>query len=223
MTGRLKMKPNKKLMLALVIGALFIVGMACTRGSISPGAPASGTAEPAKKELSSFSQITGTKILVAGVYQGENNSGLDFSLSSGREYSYNVYNYVFFDMDSEQFHALLPANDYAILNKIGLPASENGTGPMKWWLYYVVKADTNQDKQLSSQDKFTVSISDVSGNGYVELIPDVDEALGQFMKSDTLLLFFYRQNDKKYYAKIDLQSQKIVTTTEYPSFGPDVK
>lgn len=217
------MKPNKKLILALVIGALFVVGMACTRSSVSPGAPVSGTAEPAKKEVSQFSQITGTQILVAGVYQGENRSGLDFSLSSGREYAYNVYNYIFFDMESEQFHALLPTNEDVILNKIGLPVSDSAGTPLKWWLYYVVKADTNQDKQLSNQDKFTVSMSDVGGNNYVELIPDVDEALGQFMKSDTVLLFFYRQNDKKYYAKIDLQSRSVIATTEYPSFGSDVK
>jgi hypothetical protein len=217
------MKAHKKLILVLVIGVLFIISMACTSGSISPSAPASGTAEPANKVLSEFSLITGTKILVAGVYQGENRSGLDFSLSSGREYSYNVYNYVFFDMDSEQFHALLPTNEYAILNKIGLPVSNDGTGSIKWWLYYVVKADTNQDKQLSNGDKFTVSISDIGGNNYVELVPDVDESLGQFMKSDTVLFFFYRQNDKKYYAKIDLQNRSVIATTEYPSFGSDVK
>ena len=132
-------------------------------------------------------------------------------------------NYVFFDMDSEQFHALLPNNEYAILNKIGLPVSGNVETPLSMWLYYVVKADTNQDKQLSGQDKFTVSMSDIRGNNYVELIPDVDEALGQFMKSDTVLLFFYRQGNKKYYAKIDLQSGSVVATTEYPSFGVDVK
>lgn len=217
------MKPHKKLIFALVIGVLFLVGMACTSGSISPAAPVSGTAEPAKKELSQFSQIAGTQILVAGVYQGENRSGLDFSLSSGREYAYNVYNYIFFDLGTEQFHALLPTNEYAILNKIGLPVSNDGTGSIKWWLYYVVKADTNQDKQLSNQDKFTVCMSDIGGNNYVELIPDVDEALGQFMKSDSVLLLFYRQGDKKYYAKIDLQSRSVVATTEYPSFGPDVK
>ena len=137
--------------------------------------------------------------------------------------SYAVNNYVFFDMDSEQFHALLPANDYAIINKIGLPLFDDGKHPINGWLYFVVKADTNQDKLLSANDKFTLSISDVGGNGYVELIPDMDVSLGQFMKSDTLLLFFYRQNDKKYYAKIDLQSRSVLATTEYPSFGSDVK
>jgi hypothetical protein len=217
------MKPNKKLILALVIGVLFFVGMACTRGSGSSDVPASGTAEPAKKVLSQFSQITGTQILVAGVYQGENRSGLDFSLSSGRDYSYNVYNYVFFDMGTEQFTTLLPANEYAILNKIGLPFSENSTGSIKWWLYYVVKSDTNGDKQFSGQDKFTLAMSDLGGQNYTELIPAVDEALGQFMKSETVLLFFYRLGEKKYYAKIDLPSRSVVATTEYPSFGSDVK
>jgi hypothetical protein len=219
------MKPVRKLMLVLAVSALLLVGLACTRSSDTPGIPASGTAEPVKKDLTGFSQIAGTNILVAGIYQGESSGGWDFSLRSGSGYSYAVNNYVFFDMDSEQFHALLPANDYAIINKIGLPlcCDNSEKNPVKSWLYYVVKADTNQDKLLSANDKFTLSISDVGGNGYVELIPDVDESLGQFMKSDTLLLFFYRQNDKKYYAKIDLQSRSVLATTEYPSFGPDVK
>jgi hypothetical protein len=216
------MKSPQKLIFTLVIGLLFLVGMACASGS-SPTVSASGTAEPPKKELSQFSQITGTKILVAGVYGGESRSGLDFSLSSGREYAYNVYNYVFFDLDSEQFTTLLPTNDSAILNKIGLPISEGGGATLKWWLYNVVKADTNQDKQLSAADKFTVAVSDLGGQNYVELLPDVDEALGQFMKSETVLLFFYRQGDKKYYAKIDLPGRSVIATTEYPSFGADVK
>ncbi len=216
------MRLDKKLVLLLVVGALLVGGIACTRDIASPSAPASSTAVPVKKELSSFSQVTGTKILVAGVYQGESRSGLDFSLSSGREYSYYVYNYVFFDMDSEQFHVLLPTNEYLVLSKIGLPL-ETGTTPLKSWLYYVIKADTDQDKQLSSQDKFTLSISDLDGQNYTELIPNVDEALGQFMKSETVLLFFYRQNDKKYYATLDLLTRSVIATREYPSFGPEVK
>lgn len=217
------MKPNKKLMLTLVISTLFIIGLACTQGIGSPEAPAAGTAEPAKKDLTQFSQIAGTKLLIAGVYQGENSSGWDFSLRSGSGYSYEVYNYVFFELESEQFHALLPSNDQIIIDKIGLPIADDPKIPLNWWIYKIVKADTNQDKKLSYQDKFTVSISDVGGNGYVELIPDIDESLGQFMKSDTVLLYFYRQNGKKYYAKIDLQSRSVVATTEYPSFGADVK
>jgi hypothetical protein len=219
------MKPVRKLMLVLAVSALLLVGLACTREIGPSGIPVNSTAEPVKKDLTEFSQIAGTNILVAGIYQGENSSGWDFSLRSGSGYSYAVNNYVFFDMDSEQFHALLPANDYAIINKIGLPlcCDNSEKNPVKWWLYYVVKADTNQDKLLSANDKFTLSISDVGGNGYVELIPDMDVSLGQFMKSDTLLLFFYRQNDKKYYAKIDLQSRSVLATTEYPSFGADVK
>jgi hypothetical protein len=219
------MKPVRKHMLVLAVSALLLVGLACTREIGPSGVPVNSTAEPVKKDLTEFSQIAGTNILVAGIYQGESSGGWDFSLRSGSGYSYAVNNYVFFDMDSEQFHALLPANDYAIINKIGLPlcCDNSEKNPVKWWLYYVVKADTNQDKLLSANDKFTLSISDVGGNGYVELIPDMDVSLGQFMKSDTLLLFFYRQNDKKYYAKIDLQSRSVLATTEYPSFGADVK
>jgi hypothetical protein len=226
MNGAAKMKPRKKLMLALAISALLLVGLACTREVGPSGVPVDSTAEPVKKELTDFSQIAGTNYLIAGIFGGErSSSGWDFSLRSGSGYGYEVYNYIFFDMQSEQFHALLPSNEYAIVNKIGLPlcCDNSEKNPIKWWLYYVVKADTNQDKLFSSQDKFTLSISDVGGNGYIELIPDIDGSLGQFMKSDTDLLFFYRQGDKKYYAKIDLQSQKVVATVEYPSFGSDVK
>ena len=219
------MKPSRKLMLALAISALLLVGLACTREIGPSGIPVGSTAEPVKKDLTDFSQIAGTNYLIAGVFSGERGSGLDSSLRSDIGYSYEVYNYVFYDMQSEQFHALLPSNEYAIINKIGMPicCDNSEKNPVKWWLYYVVKADTNQDKLLSANDKFTLAVSDVGGNGYIELIPDVDESLGQFMKSDTLLLFFYRQNDKKYYAKIDLQSRSVVSKTEYPSFGPDVK
>jgi hypothetical protein len=223
MFARAKMRAQNKLVLALVIGALFLVGIACTRGTEPSGAPVSATAEPGKKELSPFSQVTGTQILVSGVYQGDDRSGLDFSLSSGREYSYYVYNYVFFDMASEQFQTLLPTNESIILNKVGLPSLDSTTVPVKWWLYSVVKTDSNQDKKLSDQDKFILAMSDVDGKNYVELIPDIDQLLGQFMKSDTLLFFFYKQNDKKYYAKIDLQARSVVSTAEYPSFGADVK
>jgi hypothetical protein len=106
---------------------------------------------------------------------------------------------------------------------MGLPFSETGSSALKWWLYYVVKADTNGDKQLSGQDQFTLAMSDLGGQNYTELIPVVDEALGQFMKSETILLFFYRLGEKKYYAKIDLTSRSVLATTEYPSFGADVK
>jgi hypothetical protein len=126
-------------------------------------------------------------------------------------------------MDSEQFQTLLPSNESIILNKTGLPSFDTNTAPVKWWLYSVVNADTNQDKKLTDQDKFILAMSDVDGKNYVELIPDVDQLLGQFMKSDTVLFFFYRQNDKKYYAKIDLQARKVISTAEYPSFGADVK
>jgi len=219
------MKAQKKLVMALMVGMLFVASLACTRDISAAGAPVSATDEPVKKELSPFSQVAGTQILIAGLFGGEDrsSSGIDFSLSSGREYSYYVYNYIFFDMESEKFLTLLPSNEYLVLNKNGFPNSEGNLAPPKWWLYSVVKSDTNQDKRLNDQDKSTLAVSDVDGKNYVELIPDVDQALGQFMKSDTLLFYFYRQNNKKYYAKIDLQSRSVLSTAEYPSFGPDVK
>jgi hypothetical protein len=218
------MKSRKKLVLALMFGVLFVVSLACTRDVTKTGASPAVTDEPnKKKDLSPFTQITGTQILIAGIYRGEDSNGIEFSISSSREYSYYAYNYVFFDMDSEQFRTLLPSNDYIIPNKTGLPFSDNAAKPIKWWLYSVIKADTNQDKKLNEQDKFTLAMSDVDGQNYVELIPDIDQTLGQFMKFDTLVFYFYKQNDKKYYAKIDLQARKVISTAEYPSFGPDVK
>jgi hypothetical protein len=207
-----------------MIGVLFVASLACTRDVATTGASPAATAEPARKELSSFSQVIGTQILVAVIYGGEDLSGLEFSLnSSSRDYPVSVHNYIFFDMDSEQFRTLLPTNDYTVLNKSGIPYADSATNPVKWWLYSVIKSDTNKDKMISEKDKFALAMSDVDGQNYVELIPDIDQALGQFMKSDTLIFYFYKQNDKKYYAKIDLQARKVISTAEYPSFGPDVK
>lgn len=218
---------KRNFIILLTLGLLLLTTLACTRGVTPPGLPvASGTAQPVEKKLSNFSAIAGTKYMIAGIVTNYENTSIDFSV---REYgSYGraiVYNYVFFDTGNEAYRTLLPTNEQAILQKYALPICCNPTpeNPVAGWLYYIVTTDTNGDGLLSAYDHFTIALSNVGGDGYVELIQDVETDLGKTSPDAATLFVFYRQNDKNYHAKIDLAAKTVLSTVEMPSFGEDVK
>lgn len=119
----------------------------------------------------------------------------------------------------------MPTNEQAILQKFAWPICCNPTleNPVAGWLYYIVTTDTNGDGLLSAYDRFTLALSNVGGDGYVELIQDVEIDLGKTSPDAATLFVFYRQNGKNYQAKIDLAAKTVISTVEMPSFGEDVK
>ena len=214
-----------------VLGLLAIMLTACSGmvgRSGSKDAANSGTPLPVKKILGSFHPIDGTQYQLASIdIPSEGGGRFDFSqlFSSGRS-DYGVYNYVFFDTQSESVYALLASNEDSILSIQGYPVPDaNATPkvPVAWWFYTLVKDDTNQDGSLSSDDEKTLAISDVGGKGYTELVSGVDQVLGDVYKDGNILLLIYRTQGKNFLAHIDLPSRKVTQTTELPSFGDDVK
>lgn len=192
---------------------------------------ASGTPVPVKKTLGIFYPIQGTQYQLASITpqqdEASRSANYDFSqlFSSGR-YDYSVYNYVFLDTANESVYSLLPTNEDAILSIEGYPEPDpNATPkiPVAWWLYTLVKKDTNADGELSSADQETLAVSDVGGKGYTELIDGVDHVLADVYKDGNVLLIIYHTNGKNFLASIDLASRKVTKTTELPSFGEDVK
>jgi hypothetical protein len=190
-----------------------------------------GTPAPIKKVLGAFYPIAGTQYQLANITTEQGESGrsgsYDFSqlFSYGRS-DYSVYNYVFLDVKSESVYALLPTNVSVILSIQGYPAPNANIEPkipVAWWLYTLVKTDSNEDGQLSYTDQKTLAISDVGGQGYTELISDVDQVLGDVYKDGNVLLLIYRTNGKNFLASIDLASRKVTRNAELPSFGEDVK
>jgi hypothetical protein len=138
----------------------------------------------------------------------------------------NAHNYVFLNTTDESTRQLLPTNDYMITNTIRFPEERQAQKePMavQWFLYFLVKDDTDGDKKLTYKDHRTVAISDSGGWGYAEVIQNVEQIYGQVLRDANTLLVIYRSGSKKYIARVDLPNRKVVTTNEMTSPGGDVQ
>lgn len=224
----------KRLIFALSALALLLTACGGLVGRSARGIESGengGTPVAVTKVLGAFYPIEGTQYQLASIStaQGESSraASYDFSqlFSYGRS-DYSVYNYVFFDVENETVSPLLPSNANVITSIQGYPVPKSDVTPkipVAWWLYTLVKKDTNEDGQLSYLDLKTLAISDVGGKGYTELVKDVDQVLGDVYKDGDILLLIYRANDKNFLARVDLVARKVSKTTELPSFGADVK
>jgi hypothetical protein len=227
----------KRLAFLLIVLALILT--ACIPGLVdrspSQGSEPSPTLQPVEKVLSSFNPIQGTDYLMAGIVAipGTRESSLnplEWINSSGySSYSSNTYNYIFFDLETEQYHRLLSSNEYAIYQTSGFPtlqydpANPNQPAPtVEWWVYSVIKKDTDGNGYLGYGDDLTIGISDVGGNGYTELIEGVNAILSQIYKNNSALFIIYSADKKNYIAKINLSTREVVSTTEM-DLGEDVK
>jgi hypothetical protein len=196
--------------------------------------PAS-TPVPVEKVLSTFDPIKATHYLMARISanadaRDSSGSPLSWLVESGySSYSYDTYNFVFFDLDTESYHRLLPTNESVILQLTGfpLPAQDSSQPdtpihPIEWWLYTIVKVDTDGNGLMNYEDKLTLGVSDVGGNGFTEVVGDVDSLLGQIYGEHSSLFVIYHSDGKNYIAKIDLPTREVVLTTEM-DLGEDVK
>ena len=210
---------------------LLVIGVACGRVTQSFSSLES-TPQPVEKHLSSFRPIEGTDYLIADISGNPSEERSTFSPFNWieRGYSgysgYEIYNYVFFNRDTEAFNRLVPTNDYVVLQIIGFPAvtptqNPKDFEPVRWWLYVLAKADTDQNGILDYQDKLTIGVTDVGGNTPTEVIPDIDSVLGYTLKDNTLFVI-YHSLDKNYVAKIDLPGRQVLSTDEM-DLGNDVK
>lgn len=202
--------------------------------SANPAAPAP-TLQPVRKILSPFNPIKGTNYQMAGVISAPvaRESSLNplewINSSSSSSYSSGTYNYVFFNLDTEQYNRLLTTNEYVIYQTSGFPAlqydSANPDQPaptVEWWVYSIIKNDTNKDGFLGYGDKLTIAVSDVGGNSYTELIENVDSVLSQIYKDGSAFFVIYNADKNNYIAKINPSTREVLSTTEM-DLGGDVK
>lgn len=230
----------KRIMSFIVVLNIALLLTACIPGFVnrnsSAGSQPVSTPQPIEKILSSFNAVQGTNILMAGVIsapvsrEGSFNP-LEWINNSSRYSSYTVetYNYVFFNLDTEEYKRLLPLNDYAIFQTAGFPISQYDPAdpnqpvpPVEWWLYGIIKNDTNKDGLLGYGDKLTVSISDVGGSGYTELIENVDVILAQIYVNNFSMFVMYNADQKNYIAKINPAAREVISAAEM-DLGEDVK
>jgi hypothetical protein len=225
--------------LTFLLIALALTISACTQDladrSPSQESEPAPTLQPVEKVLSSFNPIKDTDYLMAGIVATADTREARFNplelLSSGSysSYSSNTYNYVFFNLATEQYHRLLPSNEYVIYQTSGFPtlqydpANPDQPAPtVEWWMYSVIKKDTDGSGYLDYKDDLTIALSDVGGNGYAELIENVDAILSQVYKDSSALFIIYNADEKNYIAKINPSMREVVSTTEM-DLGEDVK
>ena len=231
------MKRPSTLLLALVLA---FSALACGRNIISQdssvNAEAPDAPKPIEKTLSSFTAIAGTDYLMAGIVPIEvtRDSTLNpFEWISSSGYSsytsYATYNYVFFNTQTEEYHRLLPDNNSVILQTAGFPQQvydpndpQKPAPVIEFWMFNIIKADTNGDTYFDYRDKLTIGISDVGGSGYTELIQNVDVIQSQYYKDSSNFFIIYNVNNKNFIAKVNPITRQILSTTEM-DLGEDVK
>jgi len=233
----------KKSLLFLVLPFLMIIA-SCSLRPLAAAAPVEvPTPKPASLVLNSFRQIDGTDFFIAEISEkyrpslfSEISSGIN---SSSARYSYSgdagrTHNLVFLESASLAQHRLLETNTWIVLDvgqyPLEIPAcpapSDPCTAPqhvVKWLLYQLVKADTNQDGQLSEGDQITLALTDAGGKGYTELITGVTHIYWINMKGTDQLSLIYRVGGKKWVSVIDLANSKVTETNPFLELGPEVE
>lgn len=153
---------------------------------------------PPTKYIGEFSRIPGTLFLRAPIVETSTGTS-GFSLSSPSYTSEFAHNYIYLNTQTEQTLQLLPDNTMVILENTGFPERQQDSTDgwvIEWFLYSIVKADTNNDDRLNNNDTKTLAISDSGGRGYTELIDGVVEVHGHTLRDPQTLLVIYRKDGK---------------------------
>ena len=166
--------------------------------------------------MNSFQPIQGTSIFISTIEQERdwtpNVSARWFSF----EYGYTVRNLVFLDGNTLSSQTLFDSNDRFIvdISQFPVPNSNLNTEPVKvkWLVYEIAQQDTNSDNIVNSKDSFSIAMSDVNGQNYVELIRSVNAIYGMNLLENSVLLVVYKINDIYFVSKIGLEQQTILET-----------
>jgi hypothetical protein len=127
-------------------------------------------------------------------------------------------NYLVLNVKDKSAIRLVPKNNSLFIQtqKIGKNDKEGKLVKTSGIWYAVVKADTNDDKRLSEEDRKTIAVSDVSGANYTEVIPKVDRLLNTFQLNETNVLMIYETDGKSFVTELDLSQRTAIETKELP-------
>lgn len=214
-------KGNSNLVAQLLRDSLFLcivmAGAGCQR-TPEDKPPILIQARPDEKRvLGSFRTVEGTNYLMAPI-------------SSTRESGYSsesytvAYNYLFFNTIDDSTQTLLPHNDYLFVSTVALPERREGGAedeppPVQWFLYSLVKVDTDGDKALTDQDQRSLYVSSPDGAGFKEMVSDIEQLYGHALPDANTLVVLYRKGAKNYTTRINLPRRQEISTKELPRLG----
>lgn len=197
-------------------------------------------------KLSSFNSVAGTPFLMATITNhGHGDEKFTKSLSSSSFRASTVANYVFFNTTSDAATTLLPNNDALIISMDALTdemgrnfsdrapmhnmeqtsavqtahASRSSTATVRWHMVELVKADTDNDGELTSKDRHSFGIADANGLGFAEVIPNLGQVFSQTMVDHQTLLVIHGSQTKQIAVRIDLTGRKVISSKPLPNFG----
>jgi hypothetical protein len=206
---------------AIFLVSAFTLGAAC-KVTDRTEPPVTKARPETKRVLGNFTPVTGTTHLMAPIISGR--SSERSSSSSSYDSGQDAYNYVFLNSADDSTLTLLPTNDHLFVGILSLPEKREGDKePPKaqWFLYGLVKTDTDADQELTARDRRSLCVSDAGGGGFKEIVEDVDQVYGHSLIDSDTLLVIYRKGAQKYLARINLPKREIVSTKELPTFGVD--
>jgi hypothetical protein len=73
---------------------------------------------------------------------------------------------------------------------------------------------------MTSEDHRTIAISGAAGEGYAELIQNIDQILGSKLRDENSLLIFYNTNRSSFVSEINLHERQVIVTKELPKIQP---
>mgnify|MGYP003504097499 FL=1 len=168
-------------------------------------------------QLGGMTSVKGTDILMLPLHSEQNYSRGSYNKSAS-----STRNYLFINAETGKKYWLFGRNDYLITETNQLPDSMYAEQAIvaKAILYSVVKADTNNDKTLTSADSLTVAISKPSGEKYTELLKDIDFVNGYEVINDKSVIIVFQRDNIGYSATIDLENLSVTGEEKLPSIQP---
>ena len=163
--------------------------------------------------LGDMSDVQGTPYVMVTLISDQSVSRSNYSRSKS-----SARNYLFINSKNNHQQWLLPSNSYLIAETDML--SEYGYGSderkIRAILYLIVKADTDKNNRLTSEDLKTISVSHPDGSGYRELVAGVDHFVGYRVVDEDSLLLVYLKKGIGFSANVSLTTLTLSNEQRLP-------
>jgi len=198
------------LLAGLLLSALAILAMIMLARELSRERVSTGTARTDPEvvkgevfELGNMRRLRGTPVLLLELISRQPYGGM----SSSKEAA-SVRNLLFYDSETAKNSWLF--TQYGLLANIR-PLAEGGDekARIRWILLEQVAHDTNRDGRLNLQDAHAMGVVDADGQGYKDVLQNVERVLGVEFLSDAVVAVAYSEVNADYVAEIDLPRREV--------------
>jgi hypothetical protein len=209
----------------LIVGALVVSGLT---GCAKKGNGVAVAQANTEWKLGPFEDIKGTETLYASVSTegGEGGGSLSRRASVALP-----HNYLFIGLNNKNLHFLLSDHQSLLTEMTTLQMGEEKTvggegksdHTAEWLYFHRVTTDTNQDKELSGNDAFSVGFANADGTNYQDVVVGIDTILREMRRGKDKYLLIYRKQKAIHIAEIDIPSRSMIVDNSLASLDLPVK